>query len=43
MILIKVKEAKYRGNYKLELVFNDGLNGVIDLEKQGTAQADKSA
>ncbi len=34
MLLIKVKEAKYIENYKLELVFNDGLNGVIDLENK---------
>ncbi|MEA3497157.1 MAG: DUF2442 domain-containing protein [Bacteroidota bacterium] len=34
MLLIKVKEAKYLENYKLELVFNDGFNGIIDLENK---------
>ncbi len=32
MILLKITNAKYLEDYKLELSFNDGFNGVVDLE-----------
>lgn len=34
MILLKVTKAKYIGSYKLELSFNDGLNGIVDLKEK---------
>jgi len=34
MILLKVTKAKYIGNYKLDLLFNDGLSGIVDLKKK---------
>ena len=34
MILLKVIKAEYIGNYKLNLLFNDGLSGVVDLKEK---------
>ncbi len=33
-MIIYVKEAKYLEDYKVELQFNDGKKGVVDLEKE---------
>lgn len=37
--MIKVIEARYRGNFEYELVFSDGLSGLFDgrklLSRQG--------
>jgi DUF971 family protein len=37
--MIKVIEAKYRGNYEIALVFSDGYEGIFDakamLKRQG--------
>lgn len=32
MQLLKVTEAKYIDNYKLDLSFNNGFKGIIDLK-----------
>ncbi|MGB0879599.1 MAG: DUF2442 domain-containing protein [Polaribacter sp.] len=34
MILLKITKAKYIDNYKLDLLFNDGLNAVVDLKEK---------
>ena len=34
MTLLKAVDAKYLGGYKIELSFNDGSNGIVDLEKK---------
>ena len=34
MELIKVKEAKYINDYKVQLSFSDGLTGIVDLEDE---------
>ena len=34
MILLKVINAKYIDNYKLQLSFNDGVKGVVDLREK---------
>ncbi|MCD4747261.1 MAG: DUF2442 domain-containing protein [Bacteroidales bacterium] len=31
-MLLKVTNAKYINEYKIELFFNDGFNGIVDLE-----------
>lgn len=33
MKLITVIDAEYKHDYKISLKFNDGVNGVVDLEK----------
>ena len=33
-MIIYVKEAKYLEDYKVELQFNDGKKGVVDLENE---------
>ncbi|MDX2245127.1 MAG: DUF2442 domain-containing protein [Bacteroidia bacterium] len=32
-MFIKVTKAKYLKDYKLELLFNDGLTGIINLQE----------
>lgn len=32
MTLLKIINARYIDNYKLELTFNDGITGIVDLE-----------
>ena len=32
MELIWVTKAKYISDYKIQLVFNDGIKGIVDLE-----------
>lgn len=32
--IVTIVEAKYVGDYKLELVFSDGLNSIVDLEEE---------
>lgn len=32
MELLKVKEARWVGDYKIEVEFSDGYRGVVDLE-----------
>lgn len=31
-MLIKVTDAKYIEDYKIEFVFNDGVKGIVDLK-----------
>tara|TARA_R110002072_G_scaffold21059_2_gene75637 strand:- start:1173 stop:1421 length:249 start_codon:yes stop_codon:yes gene_type:complete len=31
-MLLKVMDAKYLSGYKIELLFNDGVKGIVDLE-----------
>jgi len=31
-MLLKVTNAKYLNDYKIELLFNDGLKGIVDLK-----------
>ena len=31
-MLIKVTDAKYVEDYKIEFVFNDGVKGIVDLK-----------
>ena len=31
-MLIKVTDAKYIEDYKIEFVFNDGIKGIVDLK-----------
>ena len=31
-MLLKVIDAKYVNDYKIELLFNDGVKGVVDLK-----------
>ncbi|OYT12726.1 MAG: hypothetical protein B6I19_08895 [Bacteroidetes bacterium 4572_114] len=31
-MLLKVTNAKYINDYKIELFFNDGYNGIVDLK-----------
>lgn len=33
-MLPKLKEAKYQGDYRVWLKFADGVEGVVDLEKE---------
>jgi hypothetical protein len=32
--MIEIVDAKYVGDYKIELKFNDGVSGEIDLENE---------
>lgn len=34
MELLKVTQAKYVDNYKIDLSFNDGFSAVVDLKEQ---------
>lgn len=34
MLLIKVEKADYLNDYRIELTFSDGLNGVVDLRDE---------
>jgi len=34
MNLIWVTKAKYEGGFKIKLVFNNGISGVVDLQNQ---------
>jgi len=31
-MLLKVTDAKYVNDYKIELIFNDGVKGIVDLK-----------
>lgn len=33
-LLIKVEQAKYLNDYRIQLVFSDGLSGVVDLQDE---------
>ncbi|MEQ6120538.1 DUF2442 domain-containing protein [Reichenbachiella sp. MALMAid0571] len=33
-LLIKVEQAKYLNDYKIQLTFSDGLSGVVDLQDE---------
>lgn len=40
-MLLKVINAKYIGGYKIELVFNNDFNGIVDLENSINGQVFK--
>ncbi len=34
MNLIWITKAKYEGGFKIKLVFNNGISGIVDLQNQ---------
>ncbi len=38
MVLVWITKASYAEDFKIELTFNDGLSGVVDLKDQFTGK-----
>lgn len=34
VLLLKITQANYKENYKLDLSFNDGFTGIVDLKNK---------